>query len=237
MTLAPLCSNRRRYFPNADVVARTLTQHYGDPTHGNKANPLSELLFILCSLQTNEDLYKKTYANLRAAFPSFGRLAAASEDQIASALERGGLARQKARMIHEIMQRLVSDFGRPTLAPLRNMSDAECENYLVSLHGIGLKTARCVMMYSLSRSVFPVDSNCWRICQRLGWVRTTRPDGSCSPRDMDRVQAGIPSQLRFSLHVNFVSHGRLHCRSHSPLCEGCCLRKYCRTGQNAVKTD
>jgi hypothetical protein len=92
----------------------------------------------------------------------------------------------------------------------------------------------CVMMYSLGRNVFPVDSNCWRICRRLGWVRATRPDRSCSPRDMDRVQAAIPANFRFSLHVNLVSHGRSCCLPSTPHCESCCIQHFCGTGRRKI---
>jgi endonuclease III len=222
---------RRRYVPNVDSVARALSERYGDHTHGNKANPLRELLFIICSIQTNESLYQSTYASLTVRFPTFRQLADAGEDEIASVIARGGLSRQKARTIQTILSRLTSDFGTPTLSPLRAKTDAGCEHYLESLPGVGRKTARCVMMYSLGREVFPVDSNCWRICRRLGWVRPTRPDKSCSPRDMNRVQAGIPPNLRLSLHVNLVSHGRVCCLPAVPLCEACCIREFCKTGR------
>ncbi len=220
--------SRRSYFSNVHSVARVLSERYGDYPHRNKANPLSELLFILCSLQTNEELYQSTYANLRAKFPTFRQLADAKEDDIATVLARGGLSRQKARTIRAVLSRLEADFGGPTLSPLRTMTDAECEHYLESLPGVGRKTARCVMLYSLGRQVFPVDSNCWRICRRLGWVRPTRPDKSCSSRDMDRVQSGIDLSIRYSLHVNLVSHGRAICLSAAPKCQDCCIREMCR---------
>lgn len=222
---------RRTYFPNVELVASELSERYQDFAHGNKANPLSELLFILCSLQTNEELYQATYASLRAKFSTFRQLADAREEEIALVLARGGLSRQKARTIRAVVSRLEEDFGAPTLSPLRAMSDAECEQYLESLPGVGRKTARCVMMYSLRRKVFPVDSNCWRITRRLGWVRPTRPDKSLSPRDMDRVQAGIPLNLRFGLHINLVSHGRACCLPEIPLCEACCIRQFCKMGR------
>jgi len=220
-------------FPNVELVALALANAYGNPTHGNKMNPLRELLFILCSLQTNEFLYHSTYSSLMSRFPTFRQLADASESEIADAIVHGGLARQKARTIRAVLSRLESDFGMPTLSPLHAMSDTECETYLDSLPGVGRKTARCVMMYSLHRLTFPVDSNCWRICRRLGWVRPTRPDKSCSPRDMDRVQAGVPSNLRLSLHVNLVSHGRECCFPSQPSCEGCCIRQFCNAGKRA----
>lgn len=223
----------RSYLLNVEAVARALSECYSDHAHGNKVNPLRELIFIICSVQTNETLYRSTYTKLMSVFPRFGQLADASEDDIAAAIAHGGLSRQKARTICAILSRLESDFGTPTLSPLRAMTDAECENYLESLPGVGRKTARCVMMYSLGREVFPVDSNCWRICRRLGWVRPTRPDKSCSPRDMNRVQKGVPPNLRFSLHVNFVSHGRKCCLPSHPRCDGCCIRQFCKTGGRA----
>lgn len=223
-------SSRRRKFRDVVAIANALSALYGDDAHGNKANPLHELLFIICSLQTNADLYRSTYASLRANFPTTSLLANATEDEIAAAIAHGGLGRQKAHSIRRILARLESDFGGPTLAPLRAMSDAECEAYLTSLPGVGKKTARCVMMYSLHRQVFPVDSNCWRVCRRLGWVRPTRPDSSCSPRDMDRIQSRIPPELRFGLHINLVSHGRECCLPSIPNCVSCCIRRYCRTG-------
>lgn len=214
-------------FRFVEEIASALSEHYGDDAHGNKANPLNELLFILCSLQTNEPLYRSSYFSLRRKFPTFQLLANASEGEIADAIAQSGLSRQKAHIICKIMGRLLNDFGSPSLASLRGLSDVECEEYLLGLPGVGKKTARCVMMYSLGREVFPVDSNCWRVSRRVGWVRPTRPDKSCSPRDMDRVQSGIPPQLRFGLHVNLVSHGRTCCLPTAPRCGTCCIRRYC----------
>lgn len=228
-------SGTRRYredwFPHVQKVTRILSKCYGDNTHENKSNPLNELLFIISSLQTNEKLYQLTYTNLKARFPTFHQLSIAKQEEIAASIVQGGLSRQKSQYISMIMSQLKSDFGKPTLAPLQLMNDKDCEDYLTSLPGVGRKTARCVMMYSLRRYVFPVDSNCWRISRRIGWVRATRPDSSCSPRDMDRVQNGVPPKLRFKLHVNLVSHGRVCCLPSNPLCEICTINKYCRLGR------
>ena len=137
---------RRRTFPEVESVAHTLSECYGDHAHGNKSNPLNELLFIICSVQTNEGLYQSTYTSLKARFPTFRQLADATVDEIASVIAHGGLSRQKAQNICAILSRLEADFRAPTQSPLRGIIDAECEDYLVSLPGVGRKTARCVMM-------------------------------------------------------------------------------------------
>lgn len=208
-------------------VARLLRKRYRDFNHYNRANPLVELLFILCSTKTSEAGYRETFKALRKRFPTNRQLAAASVAEIAAAIARGGLAKKKARAIKSIMRELTSKFGSPTLAPLQEMSDGECERYLTRLPGVGTKVARCVMMYSLGRKVFPVDVHCWRVAYRLGWIRPTRPNGLASQIDHDRLQNKIPKALRYSLHVNFVSLGRRVCTRRAPKCPVCPVRGIC----------
>lgn len=221
---------RRPAIPSDSVaaVAKILSRCYCDADHFNRTNPLEELLFIVCSIQTNEELYRNTFASLRRGFPSFRSLASASEGEIAAAIRDGGLANQKAKKIKRMLGQIVEQFGQPSLAQLKTMDDGECERFLGSLTGVGKKTARCVMMYSLGRQVFPVDVHCWRICRRIGWVRPTRPNRSCSPSDMDRLQSKIPPKLRHSLHVNLVSLGRDLCTARNPGCDVCPIQCYCR---------
>lgn len=217
----------------AEEAAQLLKRRYGDFAHYNRKNPFEELLFILCSVQTQESKYRKTYAALRRRFPRFEQLATARPSAIAKPLKFGGLSATKAQLIAKLCKAIEARFGRVTLAPLEGMSDAECESFLMTLPGVGLKVARCVMMYSLGRQVFPVDTHCWRICRRLGWVRSTR-EGVCTKKDMDRLQSKVPPELRRSLHVNMVSLGREFCTSQRPRCEKCPLRPLCRTGEAAL---
>ena len=213
--------------PPPHAVARLLRARYSDHAHYNRKNPLEELLFILCSTKTQESSYRETFYALKDEFPTFAKLAEAPAAYIAKPLVRGGLHRQKSAAIREICDRLVRRFGRLTLAPLHRMDDAECEEFLMALPGVGKKVARCVMMYSLGREVFPVDTHCWRIALRLGWVRPTQKDGHCAPTDMDRLQKRIPPPMRYSLHVNFVSLGREFCTAGVPRCGECPLGSVC----------
>jgi endonuclease III len=209
------------------AVAEILRTRYRDFNHYNLTNPLNELLFIICSTRTMEREYRETYASLRAAFPANGALAAATVPAVAEAIQRGGLSTKKASQIHEICARLVERFGRPTLDPLRQWPTPECERFLLALPGVGRKVARCVMLYSLRRDVFPVDEHCWRVSRRLGWIRQTRRNRSGSPRDEDRLQEKIPPEYRHSLHVNLISLGRQFCVRQRPLCESCPISSLC----------
>jgi endonuclease III len=209
-------------------VAKALRYRYRDFDHYNLKDPLDELLFIICSTKTEEVSYRITFQSLKETFPTHFHVAEASVELIASSIVRGGLSNSKAKAIHTLFDRIVERFGAPTLEPLREMSDKDAENYLLSLPGVGKKIARCVLMYSLDREVFPVDTHCWRIARRLGWVRPTQKDKHCAPRDMDRLQEKIPPELRFSLHVNMVSLGREICIAPVPKCEICPIAQWCR---------
>lgn len=218
----------RRHPENIYAVAEALRAAYGDFDHYNRKNPLDELIFILCSVKTTESSYRATYLQFKREFPTFSSVAEAQEEYLARPLASGGLQNMKARAIRKLVSMIVAEFGSPTLAPLKRMGDSECERFLTGLPGVGKKVARCVMMYSLGREVFPVDTHCWRICRRLGWVRATRADGTCSDRDMDRLQNKVPAGLRFTLHVNMVSLGRDSCTSRRPDCGGCPVAASCK---------
>jgi len=213
---------------NVRVVARLLRKEYHDFNHNNPPNPLANLLFVICSVQTTKINYELAYRNLRRSFPTFLALSRAEQSEIARILAPAGLSNQKARFIKLVLAELTRVFGKPTLAPLRHMRGEECEAFLTALPGVGKKVARCVMMSTLGRKVFPVDTHCWRVCGRLGW----RPSRlrACTPAAMDFLQDTLPKSLRRSLHVNFLSLGREFCLPQRPRCPECPLLGVCPTG-------
>lgn len=218
----------RKYPAAVREVAAALKYRYHDFDHYNLKDPLDELLFIICSTKTEEASYRNSFRALKERFPTHHHIAEAPAEYIAHTIERGGLSNQKAKTIRNLLDAVVDRFGAPTLDPLRAMSDKVAEAFLLALPGVGKKIARCVLMYSLGRQVFPVDTHCWRIARRMGWVRPTQKDKHCSPRDMDRLQARIPHELRLTLHVNLVSLGREICLAAKPKCEICPVAQWCR---------
>lgn len=208
-------------------VALALRKEYNDFAHHNKKNPLDELFFILCSVKRSEKVYIEAFKSLKQAFPRYEMLATPSVKKISQAVSWGGLQNQKAAASKEIIKCLIDSFGRPTLAPLKKMSDKESESFLLNLPGVGKKVARCVMLYSLDRQVFPVDAHCWRIACRLGWT-VKGHDGKVTNAAMDHLQNLIPQALRYSIHVNMVSHGRKICSARFPKCSECVIFEFCR---------
>jgi len=219
--------------PHIHKIAEILSNRYQDFNHYNRKNPLDALLFILCSVKRSEIVYLRAFRSLKQAFPSFEDLAIASKKELVSKVTWGGLQNQKAASVKALMEDIVDRFGQPSLSKLKYLKDEECEEFLSSLPGVGKKVARCVLLYSLDRKVFPVDTHCWRIAGRLGWIRPTCKNGSyCSSGDMDRLQEMIPPDLRFGLHVNMVSLGREICTARKQKCSHCPVQKYCE-GRNS----
>jgi endonuclease-3 len=217
----------RKYPVKVREVAATLKYCYHDFNHYNLKNPLDELLFIMCSTKTGEASYRKSFRALKETFPTHLKIAEAPAEYIVRPIASGGLSNQKANAIRSLLDIIVARFGEPSLKSLRAMGDEEAEDFLLSLPGVGKKTARCVLMYSLGRQVFPVDTHCWRIAKRLGWIRPTQKDQHCAPRDMDRLQSKIPPELRHSLHVNMISLGREICTPSVPRCDECPISAWC----------
>ena len=219
----------QRTLHRIEEVATILSGHYGDFEHFNQSDPLDELIFITCSTCTLERNYLKTFEALKTKFPTPRQLSSAPVSEIAVPLLTGGLALQKATAIRQMCDAIIARFGRLTLTPLQSMSDSDCEAFLLSLPRVGRKVARCVMMYSLRRQVFPVDTHCWRISRRLGWIRSSGTKSATHPsnRDMDRLQEKLRPELRLPLHIGMVSHGRVYCTAFSPKCINCPVRHIC----------
>jgi endonuclease III len=219
----PESSHASPWFPAVCDVARSLEVAYGENRLGNKRNPLDELAYVMLSGQTNENRYVVAYRNFKRIFPRWTDVLNASEKKIADAISSAGLERQKAAYLRGIAIRLERDFGEVSLRALRLMQDEEAEKYLCTLPGVGIKTARCVLMYSLDREVFPADIHCLRVMNRLGWLVWSGQRGDTLA---DEAQAGVPPQLRRSLHISFVQHGRKICKP-APRCSVCTLGIFC----------
>lgn len=224
--------NVQRFHPNVKEVAQALIKRFDSPDLGNKRNPFNELLYIILSSKTPPDRYQEVYKALKRAYPRADDFIAADPAEVARVINRAGLQNRKAHAIVAIARKLQKEFGRVTLAPLKQMTDEEAERFLESLPEVSKKTARCVSMYALDRAVFPVDAHCFRISKRLGWVST---EMSLTPRAADELQQGVPERLRKDLHIGMVILGRNYCLVRGPKCEDCPLMQLCPTGSQPDK--
>lgn len=210
-------------------IDRLLARRYRTPRLGNKRHPISELVYIILSVRTRGVEHEAFYRKLRRAFPTWEAVRDAPTRDIERVIHDAGLSRIKARQIKAILRKLTRDFGGLSGASLRRLSAQELERYLTTLPGVGLKTARCVMLYSFDLDVFPVDTHCMRLFQNVGLIEERmRFEEAQNP-----LQEMVPAGIRYSLHVNAVAHGRETC-TPAPRCEACVIRRLCRAPYKAA---
>jgi endonuclease III len=118
-----------RTVPTRRVCAE-LSREYGSPRHGNKRNPLDELIYIILSTRTRDESYQETFRKLKRAYPSWSLVDGVQRRKLEAILKPGGLGRLKARQIIGIVRSLSHTFGHATLAPLQQLSDADAEAFL-----------------------------------------------------------------------------------------------------------
>jgi endonuclease III len=214
----------------AHHIAGQLHAEYASPRHGNKANPLDELVFILLSQMTTHHSFNRVFNRLKRTVGSWEHALSMPLPKIQALIKDAGLSGQKAPRLKAILKRLKQDFGRVSLAPLKRMGDDQAEAYLTSLPGIGLKSAKCILMYSLDRSVLPVDTHVWRVVSRLGLV----PSGTRYPQVHRVAEEAVAPRDRFSIHVNAIAHGRRVCLPLRPRCPKCSLKRSCETYRSQI---
>lgn len=207
----------------AHRVTLALHAAYGSPDHKNKAEPLDELVFIVLSQMTTHHSFERVYDRLKAAVANWGAISTLRLSQLKRLIKDAGLSGQKAPRLKRIIRRLVTDFGEATLSPLRDMSDDDAQAYLTSLPGVGIKTAKCVLMYALGRRVLPVDTHVWRVGTRLGLVDSALTYAAAQ----QELERAVPPTDRYSFHVNAILLGREHCTALRRRCELCPVRPHC----------
>ena len=168
----------------------------------------------------------RAFAGLKARFPKWDDVVRAPVTSVADAIRSGGLADQKAPRIQAILREIERREGGLTLARLAGLGDAEVEDYLCSLPGVGPKTAACVLVFSMGRTAFPIDTHVHRVTRRLGWI----PGNASADKAHVLLKDAVPPELRYELHVQLISHGRSICKARTPLCSECALLDLCDAG-------
>jgi len=168
--------------PRIQPVLERLLARYGRARRG-KRDPLEVLIRGVLSQNTSDVNSARAYENLVARFGTWEAVAAAPRAAIEGAIRQGGLAAQKARTIKAILERL-GERGAYCLEHLRHAPVEEAERELKAVKGVGIKTARLVLLFGFGRPVFVVDTHVHRVARRLGWV----PEGCTTGAGRAEIQ-------------------------------------------------
>ena len=187
-------------------------------------------MFTILSQNTSDANSERAFASLRQRFPEWEALAGARPSQVVAAIRSGGLANVKAPRILAVLREIRRREGGLDLSWMGDASDAEIEEYLSSLPGVGPKTVACVLAFSLGRPALPVDTHVHRVATRLGFL----PPGMPAARAHAELKELVPPGMRVSMHVGLIRHGRTICKAGRPRCEECPLADLCPTAPSVL---
>jgi endonuclease III len=208
------------------AVQRRLRQQQGAFSPKPRLPIIDEVVATVLSQHTSDRNSERAFAQLKARFPSWEQVMDAPAGEVAGAIRSGGIADQKARRIQQILAAIEDREGRVSLDRLHDLDDEAVESYLISLPGVGPKTAACVLVFSMGRAAFPIDTHVHRVAVRLGWI----PPGTSAGKAYQILGRRVPPGIRYDLHLGLITHGRTVCRAQRPRCDVCVLRDLCDYG-------
>ncbi len=208
------------------AIANRLAKRFGPLDPPRAVDPLDELVLTMLSQHTSDLNAERAFESLRSAFPdAWPAVVEATEGEVADAIRSGGLANSKAPRIQAILREVREREGEFDLSRLRVMGDTEAREYLMTLPGIGPKTAAVVLSFALGRDAMPVDTHVHRVTARLGLI----PPKTNAEKADRLLHDLVPDGLRTPMHVGFIRLGREICKAQMPRCRQCPLKDLCPT--------
>jgi endonuclease-3 len=176
-------------------------------------NPFELLAATILSAQCTDERVNLVTPALFAAFPTPADLATAPLDRVEDLIRSTGFFRNKARSLVGMARGLVEDFGGEVPPAMED---------LVTLPGVGRKTANVLRSVALGLPGLPVDTHVGRLVRRLGLTDETDP-----VKVEHALGALVPAAGRGGFSLRLILHGRAVCKARSPRCEDCLLADLC----------
>jgi len=217
--------------PTINEVINLLASAYGDRKWKRRLDPVGELVQTILSQNTSDTNSHRAYTSLMETFGNWDRTIKADTKEVADAIRSGGLAEVKAKYIKNALQALKKETSDLDLSFLRYMTVEDARKWLIKLPGVGMKTASCVLLFSLGMPAFPVDTHVYRVAGRLGLIGR-KISADAAHLEMERM---TPADDTYRGHVLLIEHGRKTCKAQRPLCLPCVLAKICPSYKVFVK--
>lgn len=177
-------------------------------------NPFQLLVAVILSAQCTDRRVNLVTPPLFERFPTVSDLAAASFDDVWPYVRSVSYPNAKTHHLIAMAQKLLADFGGEV------PSDIDA---LMTLPGVGRKTANVIASVVYDKPVIAVDTHVFRVSHRLGLSDGKTP--FAVEQDLERY---IPVDLRARSHHWLILHGRYTCTARAPKCASCGLSDWCR---------
>lgn len=182
-------------------------------------SPYQLLVATILSAQCTDEMVNKVTPALFARYPTASDLAAADPDELERLIHSTGFYRSKARNLLAMAESLDREFGGEV--PVER-------DDLVTLGGVGRKTANVVRSVAFGEPGLPVDTHVTRLSNRLGLTKH---------KDAVKIEFDLmplfPPEEWGGLSLRLIQHGRLVCDARKPRCDECSLNDICPSAQTA----
>ena len=179
-----------------------------------KYDPFKVLISTILSARAKDDVTEVIAEKLFEKYPTAEKLANANKKDVIKIIRRIGFYNAKSKNIINAAKMLLEKFDGKVPDKLEQ---------LIDLPGVGRKVANCVLVYAYKQDAIPVDTHVHRISNRLGWVKTKKPEET-----EIKLEKLVPRKHWQMINDTFVTHGKTVCVPISPFCSKCPIFDYCK---------
>ena len=208
-------------------IVKILSEKYEINEWWERYTPFETLISIILSQRTYWKNVKTATERFAERFNGVLDVTKANVKEIERVIKPAGLYRVRARRIKNIAEDLVEKYDGK-LDKILNLPYDEAKKKLITIKGIGPKTADVFLMAVKGEQVLPIDVHIFRIMKRLG-IAGER-DNYESLRA--KLESEIPPKQRTKTHLILIEFGRRICRARNPKCDECPIKRYCKAGRN-----
>lgn len=177
-------------------------------------DPFKILIGTLLSARTRDEVTTAVIKALFSRFKNPEELSRANLSDIKKLIQKIGFYNVKASRLKEVSQLIIKKYNGEIPSNL---------NDLLTLPGVGRKTANCVLVYGFKKAAIPVDIHVHRISNRIGIVNTKNPEET-----ENVLQKSIDKKYWIRVNETFVTFGQNICLPIKPKCNVCQLTKMCK---------
>lgn len=213
-------ASKRRWMAR---VLRKLRQAFGSMKH-RLEDPFELLVATILSQHTSDINSERAFQRLKEALGTItpSLLAQTPEKEITRHIRCAGLAKVKARRLKEVSRLIMERLGGDLSKVLGNPQEAR--RFLMSLPGVGFKTADVVLAFSARLPVIPIDTHLFTLARRLQISSSSNYE-----EVKEAYERLIPEADRAEAHLLLLNLGKKYCLARNPRCERCPIRELCPT--------
>ncbi|MGD8553727.1 MAG: endonuclease III [Anaerolineales bacterium] len=207
----------------AQKIRKILVDEFGMPEWREHLPPLDELISTILSQNTNDTNRDRAFEALKDKFEGWEAVRDADTDEVIEAIRPAGLANQKGPRIQRVLEQISAERGSLDISFLKEWQVDQAREWLLRFKGVGPKTAAIVLLFSLGKPAFPVDTHVHRVSGRLG----LRPEAMNAEKTHEYLADLLPAESYYEMHLNLIRLGREICHARNPDCEACPLNHLC----------